>query len=146
MNRLTRKTDGRDYCSYCHQVEFDNEVLERNDPLLYENPQEYYNAYPYQTSEVGNEEEILNKLGQCEDLEDELGISLLILFKALKDGICYKSPYNVIHHISPHHIQLCNPHQWSLHINDTSLIFEYLRLKDYKKYWALCREDLEDER
>lgn len=31
--------------------------------------------------------EVYNKLGQLEDLEEELGIDLLTLFKALKDGV-----------------------------------------------------------
>lgn len=143
MNRLTRKTDGRDYCLYCRQVEFDNEVLERNDTLLYEEPQDYYNRFPYQTSEVGNEEEILNKLGELEDIEEELGISLPILLKAKKVYFKYfiedeiKESYRVHFDIT----------------RNILIVYEYpedefgngFSLKEYGKTWALCEEDLKSE-
>lgn len=159
MNRLTRKTDGRDYCRYCHQVEFDNEVLGRNDPLLYENPQDFYNEWPYQTSEVGNEEEILNKLGKLEDLEEGLGIDLITLFKALKEGIYItkdgyvhtgniekfddKEKYNCL--------VLNASYDNNYYLSDISHPYGdsecgdigcYVNTKDYGKTWALTREEL----
>ena len=106
------------------------------------------------TYNVGNEENynlrsncdaqsLLNKLGQLEDIEEELGIDLITYFKIKnaktvfvkelghdvsemlvrnsKDGIdvCYKGFAN---------IPECD---------------SYLRLKDYGKTWALTKEELE---
>lgn len=67
---------------------------------------------------------IADKLGQLEDIEEELGIDLITLFKALKDGYWYKE--------------------------DNEIIFEEpngegLRemLCGYGKTWALTKEELE---
>ena len=44
-------------------------------------------AKQYYPNENIDNEEIFNKLGKLEDIEQELGIPLEVLFKALKDGI-----------------------------------------------------------
>lgn len=167
MERLTRKTNGKDYCSYCHQVEFDNEVLERKDDII--EPQDFYDKYPYQP--IGNEEEILNKLGAIEDLEEELGIDLITLFKALKKGIWYK--HNEMK-VNPKYYDNNDRWDWCdlpYYIETKKIVIEYIKkfglrksndkllffsvrayddwyelyFEDYGKTWALTKEELENE-
>ena len=92
--------------------------------------------------------EIMQENKKYKSLEEELGIDLLILFKALKEGIYYKTIHSGIYHIP-----------------DTCLEFEYafgafeiwvdghktlnnlvIQLKDYGTKWSLRKEDLEDEK
>ena len=90
----------------------------------------------------------LNKLGALEDVEEELGIDLAKLFKALKDGIWVKfageKPYHVKAPISLRgpdktsevfHFTLRYPVSYST--------IQELHLKDYGKTWALTKEELE---
>ena len=48
-----------------------------------------YSMFPYQLKddELSTKLDSIHKLGQLEDLEDELGCSILDVFKALKEGI-----------------------------------------------------------
>lgn len=75
-------------------------------------------------------EKAIVKLGQLEDLEDELGIDLLTLMKALKDGIYGKVGDSIEHILSPHLCMKC----------EEIYIF---KVKDYGKTWALTKEELE---
>lgn len=96
-----------------------------------------------------------NKLGVLEDIEEELGIDLITLFKALKDGINvyyedeerYKFHNNL--RLEYHktlgwglvYIYGCNCR------DDMSMKLdkEFYELKDYGKTWALTKEELESE-
>lgn len=78
----------------------------------------------------------LNKLGQLEDIEEELGIDLVTLFKALKNGIYTKE--NLDNY--PYACLLRN--DMVLVLFDDVYKHEYL-LKDYGKTWALTKEELE---
>ena len=84
------------------------------------------------------------KLGQLENIEEKLGIDLITLFKALKNGIYWKgkSCFNttgVFFEESP----CLNVHNNCL-INITFRKNEdYVYFKDYGKTWALTREELE---
>lgn len=97
---------------------------------------------------------LINKLGQLEDIEDELGVDLITLFKALKDGIwgtMYGRPkeQDEILFIEPRSFKLC------IHTEEPPRFIyiwgwpgpDYNRylLKDYGKTWALTREELQDE-
>lgn len=95
---------------------------------------EYVNA-----DRTGWDIPILKKLGQLEDIEDELGIDLGTLFKALKQGGVYvKSSFTEDTAIKMHSFQICG---------DASgiTIWSQVRLnaKDYGKTWALTKEGLE---
>lgn len=96
--------------------------------------------------------EAIDKLGQLEDIEEELGIDLMVLFKALKNGI-YASMYggkpnntfNEIIFIEPKSFKLCT------HTHQTCLYYEWgwpgpeancYYLNDYGKSWALTEEEL----
>ena len=83
----------------------------------------------------------IKKLGILEDIEEELGITLEVLFKALKEGIYYDHKHR-------------NPESISFRFCCNDLIveytcfgctdYDYLEIKDYGKTWALTKEELEN--
>ena len=87
------------------------------------------------------------KLGQLEDLEEELGIDLITLFKAKKEGIYYKTINHNIYYISKNCLCLEFNYEWELWVENHSILNGLLiHLKDYGKTWSLRKEDLEDEK
>ena len=56
-------------------------------------------AYDYIELCGGISQAVTNKLGKLEDLEEQLGCPLEVLFKALKDGIYYQD--GILIHITP---------------------------------------------
>lgn len=93
-------------------------------------------------SYVSQHELVYEKLGQLEDIEEELGIDLVTLFKALKDGFYRYRPTainNVICFIA------------KPKVNMKQKCFTYgsygkSYFKDYGKTWALTKEELKDEK
>ena len=104
----------------------------------------------------------ITKLGQLEDIEDKLGIDLVTLFKALKNGIYEKIQPNKKNRnpeprfwsyedLSLGYQFYSNEYEaiandWTIYEGyDFVLIVsgESLRLKDYGKTWALTKEELE---
>ena len=102
---------------------------------------------------------IFNKLGQLEDIEEENGIDLITLFKALKDGFYIKYNDKIVHIFPDKHITI---NFWYKTINvfippkffiDCKKGTDYLSetideeywFKDYGKTFALTREELENE-
>lgn len=88
---------------------------------------------------------LYNKLGELEDIEEELGIDLITLFKALKDGIYQKELYfpNVKNHLDAKYLRLntwYNQLEWTDIWNGCN-VYEF-ELKDYGKTWWL-KEDKE---
>ena len=97
-----------------------------------------------------------NKLGQLEDIEEELGIDLILLFKALKDGLFYKLDsekyiyrWNVgiipeariiVDYKNKHLMLISEP---TIYSGDDWSLREYLYFSDYGKTWALKKEELE---
>ena len=88
---------------------------------------------------------VYQKLGQLEDLEEELGIDLITLFKVLKDGVYY------IYNADKKYIEFTNnvslkhdKDEWFIHVGwfDMGCPIK-LYLKDYGKTWALTRKELE---
>ena len=83
----------------------------------------------------------LEKLSKIEDIEEELGIDLITLFKALKQGGVY--------------VKYDNKVDWVLMMknfeilgdgNEITLLSQIkLNPKDYGKTWALTKEELENE-
>ena len=96
--------------------------------------------YPYLAgADINN---ITNKLGKLEDIEEELGIPLEVLFNALKDGIYRfyeefedEPPYIYYTEID---VVCCEEDKW-LFVCGNDIYY----LKDYGKTWALTREELE---
>lgn len=107
--RLTRKINDRYFCAK-QADEFDgSEFIEAN-----------------------------QKLGQLEDIEDELGIDLVTLFKALKQGGVYvKERFAGDTKIKMHSFEICGD-------SNGISIWSQVRLnaKDYGKTWALTKEEL----
>lgn len=50
---------------------------------------EYDYCYAESNEKQNNDALVINKLGQLEDIEDEIGIDLITLFKALKQDYVY---------------------------------------------------------
>ena len=82
-----------------------------------------------------DKQEFINKLGRLEDLEEELGCPLDVVFKALQNGVYYEDVANCMRHMDA-----------DLHYNfegDFVLYFddeERLLARNYKKTWWL-KED-----
>lgn len=83
-----------------------------------------------------------NKLGKLEDIEEELGISLNVLFEALKNGVfIFDQESNDI--IKFKNVILnYNGFSWILYIVDH---FSFVKVKNYKKTWGLTKEELKNE-
>ena len=83
---------------------------------------------------IGNEH--ANKLGQLEDIEDELGIDLITLFKALNE--CYiedghKGTAMILNNKEIGIKYQLGENSWSSRI---------CKISDYGKTWALTKEEL----
>ena len=94
-----------------------------------------------------------NKLGQLEDIEEELGVDLIVLFKALKNGIIYKTDYG--YDEGDYHWNYIDAKYISLGMSyyEPFLVIkleqqpdiEQLELSNYGKTWALTKEELEND-
>ena len=92
--------------------------------------------------------DLLNKLGQLEDIEEELGIDLITLFKVKQ--IYWRRKYINTGRYSD--IEKSYRVYLDLQNRDIEVYREYdefgfnLDLKDYGKTWALTREELENDK
>ena len=92
----------------------------------------------YTYKEYGREDKVYNKLGELEDIEDEIDFPLDIAFRALKEGI-YREEYGKLEKFDVRGIELDG-------LGTISNICPYgdcdftTYYKDYKKSWWL-RED-----
>lgn len=97
------------------------------------------------------EEQALRKLEELENIEEELGVDLVTLFKALKDGIVYKTGYGW--ETGDYHWNYVDAKYISLGMSyyEPFLLIKLeqepqcdtLRPEDYGKTWALTKEELE---
>ena len=97
-------------------------------------------------------DDAIQKLGQLEDIEEELGIDLVTLFKALKHGIYVKNRKNEIRRVNCNIglVETGGHDSLGLRFQDTNYKWRYLVLdtsrdndvKDYDKTWALTKEEL----
>lgn len=133
MNRLTRKTNGKDYCIYCSYIEKSNEVFGHEEKPL--EPEEYYKQEPYQTEYY--DEDILNRLGELEDLQEELNCPFEIVFKALKDDEIYSLELDCFLTVFDLYVDALENWYFSTHIDRS------VAVKDYKKTWIL-KKDLKE--
>jgi len=93
--------------------------------------------FPYKLIDDGanTELDVIHKLGQIEDIEEDLGIDLITLFKALQYGIYGKSG-NIVY---PYNVLLVEK---KLHAYPLDIWDESWDLVDYGKTWALTKEEL----
>ena len=83
--------------------------------------------------------DVFNKLADLEDIEDELGIDLITLFKAIKNGI-YTKPYD-LSHINFGRLGAIDYQR--KRFRSQRVGGNYYKFKDYGKTWALTKEELE---
>ena len=136
VGRLTRKMNWG-YACIKNADEFDgNELINANQKLgQLEDILDNYDLESAEDLDIelkGNRE----KVYKYEILEKKLGIDLITLFKALKQGIYTKDNMDFI----PYSCLLRN--DFILVLFDDIYKHEYL-LKDYGKTWALTKEELE---
>lgn len=132
--------------------------IHANEPEFYEANIELYPemmGYEHQQAEM----DCINKLGRLEDIEDEIGIDLTILFKALNKGFYIKYNNKIVHIFPDKNITI---NFWYNTINvyippkffiDCKKGTDYLSeeideeywFKDYGKTWSLGKGDLENE-
>lgn len=90
--------------------------------------------------------EAINKLGQLEDIEEELGIDLAKFFKLIKSDELYVFDYETKDFCLCRNFNLCSGMSFSLYCEYTthegSPAFDFYKLKDYGKTWALTKEEL----
>ena len=95
---------------------------------------------------IGNEYKAFQKLGKLEDIEDELGCPLDVVFKALKEGYQYKLiTTNIITKETIKQI-IKTDYAYLLYSDDCwwiGTIRDSHRLSDYNKTWWL-KEDLSE--
>ena len=99
-------------------------------------------------SEIEISKLLLTKLGQLEDIEEELGIDLLTLFKALSGSYAVKEDDGsiVVEWSCPRfYAPAVFGHGFNSWISIRPRDEEkQLYLKDYGKTWALTREEIKD--
>ena len=93
--------------------------------------------YPYLAGADIND--ITNKLGELEDIEQELGIPLEVLFKALKEGVWT----NEYEKRDGRKIWLRNYDGKLILEVSNRFCFDVYYPKDYEVTWALTKEELE---
>lgn len=98
--------------------------------------------YEYKQDERGycfiQEGQIVNKLGKLEDLEEQLGCPLEVVFKALANGVYYEDVANCMKYMAVDlHLNLDG--EYVLYFDDE----EYLLTKNYKKTWWLKKDKSE---
>ena len=125
---------------------------------------EWYGAYAKSLEDEFDMEEVndvmYRKLKALEDIEEEIGIDLITLFKALKDGFYIKYNDKIVHIFPDKHITI---NFWYKTINvfippkffiDCKKGADYLSetideeywFKDYGETWALTREGVENDK
>lgn len=80
---------------------------------------------------IDNEFRILRKLSKLEDLEDELGCPLDVVFKALKEGIIINNIYNEKVNFKCRLVYKNEELGWYFNIINDG----YVLLKDFSKTW-----------
>ena len=94
----------------------------------------YFPAYERETKE--NYYDLVYKLGVLEDLEEELGIDLIILFKALKQKYVFHEE-NLKIELLGLHIKSDELYLYGF-VEDTTHAV-YLSLKEYGKTWTITK-------
>ena len=107
------------------------------------------NCNSFITDNCGNHRELNSlflgqqKLAQLEDIEEELGLDLIILFKALKSGVYYY----IGQQLTRDYVSLISKYLTNYNDKlgyDFITMFEkkLLLFEDYGKTWALTKEEL----
>ena len=108
---------------------------------------------PMEYEQIENSNSCVDKLGKLEDIEEELGIDLVTLFKALRNGIwtnqeqCYGDEkqgkirfFQVRLLLEENAVGCIHNSMWK-----GKEVIRTLYFKDYGKTWALTKEELEND-
>ena len=108
---------------------------------------------PMEYEQIENSNACVDKLGKLEDIEEEIGIDLITLFKALRNGIwtnqeqCYGDEkqgkirfFQVRLLLEENALGCIHNSMWK-----SKEVIRTLYFKDYGKTWALTKEELENE-
>ena len=145
MNRLTKKD------RYGHF--YTNKALCRN---IHSSDGERLEGVFFKNQVLAIDGKAIDKLGKLEDLESKLGIDLITLFKALKNGFYTKSNNGIKfwkeddkHFVYvrdlKYDIEICCE-ECENAIGAVPTMFLERSTKDYGKTWALTKEELENEK
>ena len=93
----------------------------------------------YELGEWADNEEALDKLGQLEDLEEEIGVDFITLSKILKQRFVYNNDRVKIELLGLH-IKSDELYLYGF-VEDTTHAV-YLKLKDCGKTWTMTKEKL----
>ena len=93
----------------------------------------------YELGEWADNEEALDKLGQLEDLEEEIGVDFITLSKILKQRFVYDNDRVKIELLGLH-IKSDELYLYGF-VEDTTHAV-YLKLKDCGKTWTMTKEKL----
>ena len=129
--------------------------------LTREQLENYRNTYDrYEGIESSEFERICDELIEYKSLEEELGIDLIILFKALKEGVWFSfknmktESFSVKYKNKKHHIipklkvyqNAVGAINWYLEIAHKNWSYNYFLYPEYYgKTWSLDRSELENE-
>ena len=97
----------------------------------------YFPAYERETKE--NYYDLVYKLGVLEDIEDELELDLITLFKVLKQRFVYDKDQVKIELLGLH---IKSDELYLYGFVEDTMQAVYLRLKDYGKTWTMAKEKL----
>lgn len=109
----------------------------------YDKENRYYEPYDYESDKQLTITKLCKKFGQLEDIEEELGIDLITLFKALKNGIYAKVYIPMSFGIKEIRFLDVEKTGLGLYKNFIRTNYGLYQLKDYGKTWALTKEELE---
>lgn len=103
----------------------------------------YHDSLTNKTYLVYSNYPFVKKLGELEDIEEELGIDLITLFKALTDGVydIEKKQIREISYINKRFIGYIGDSIGNGDADYPDIQYCY-RIKDYGKTWALTKEEL----
>lgn len=157
------KYDNFDYCYAKSNKEQDNDVLCLNKLGQLEDILEKYAIYDLKQLDQRLDESVRDftylgygkrKVKDYYDLEQELGIDLIILFKALKHfwkfdsgkKVCVHYPFLRKNENCKKYELVFNQHAFGdTGISDAHIFYDSVYLKDYGKTWALTKKELKNE-
>ena len=110
--------------------------------------------YRLKDEELSTKLDSIHKLGELEDIEEELGIELEVIFSALKNGVYYLTPDGQLTHeyvwLVNHYVTAGVPEKIYFSFK-TFLENKTLLFADYGKTWAVnkkvfAKEELKNDR
>ena len=108
----------------------------------YEPNDESMFPYKLKDEELSTELDSVHKLGQLEDIEEEIGIDLITLFKALKNGIYWKDDNGKFYYFDLKGSVLDFNEKMIVDNPIDDVYGETFLLSEYGKTWALTEDEL----